>query len=307
MSLPPVTASLAEQVAALRGGVGLRPLTDLAAVSVRGRDRLTWLNGMVTNDTRSLAAGRGVYAAVVGLKGKVITDLFAGGREDEVILVMPAARVEEVLAHFDRYIVMEDVFVARREGLVVSLQGPRAAALAGELGPIAAADRLGRGGLDLVLEEGDGRLERLAALAQAGRVTPVSEEAWEVARLEAGIAAFGRDFDSGHFVQEAGVTRRAVSFQKGCYLGQEVVCRLEMRGHVQKSLIGLVIEGDAPAAGAVVLAEGKEVGRVTSAAAAVSLPGRAVALAMVRQATVEGGAAVEVGGARATLTLRPVP
>ena len=115
------------------------------------------------------------------------------------------------------------------------------------------------------------------------------------------------DLDTGHFVQEAAVTRRAVSFQKGCYLGQEVVCRLEMRGHVQKSLIGLVIEGDAPVAGTAVRADGKEVGHITSAAAAVSLPGQAVALAMLRQATIDANAAVEVGGARATLTLRPVP
>ncbi|MFO0602547.1 MAG: glycine cleavage T C-terminal barrel domain-containing protein [Polyangiales bacterium] len=307
MALPPVTAPLPQQVAALREGAGLRALDDLAAVSVRGRDRLTWLNGMVTNDTRSLAPGRGVYAAVVGLKGKVLTDLFAGGREDEVILVMPAARVDEVLAHFDHYIVMEDVFVARRDGAVVTLQGPKAASLAASLAPAATADRLGRGGLDLLLDDNDARYELLASLASEGRVTPVSDEAWEVARLEAGVAAFGRDFDTSNFVQEAGVTRRAVSFQKGCYLGQEVVCRLEMRGHVQKSLIGLVVEGDAPPAGEPVMTDGKDVGRVTSAATSVTLPGRAVALAMLRQATVEANAPVEVRGARATLTLRPVP
>lgn len=307
MDLPPVTAPLAAQVAALRDGAGLRALDDLAVVSVRGRDRLTWLNGMVTNDTRSLSPGRGVYAAVVGLKGKVITDLFVEGRDDEALLVMPAARVDEALAHFDRYIVMEDVYVARREGRVASLQGPKAAALAGALAPCAVADRLGRGGVDLVLEEGDPRVEALGALAAGGRVTAVSPEAWEVARLEAGVAAFGRDFDTGHFVQEAGVTRRAVSFQKGCYLGQEVVCRLEMRGHVQKSLIGLLIEGDAPPAGEPVFADDKDVGRVTSAVLSVTLPGRSVALAMLRHATIEANAPVSVRGARATLTLRPVP
>lgn len=307
MQLPPVTASLAAQVASLRDGAGLRALPELAAVSVRGRDRLTWLNGMVTNDVRSLAAGRGVYAAVVGLKGKVITDVFAEGREDETLLVMPASRVDEVLTHFDRYIVMEDVYVARREGAVVTLQGPRAATLAASLAPSAAADRLGRGGVDLVLDEGDARFEALRALVEAGSVTAVSPEAWEVARVEAGVAAFERDFDTSNFVQEAGVTRRAVSFQKGCYLGQEMVCRLEMRGHVQKSLIGMVVEGDAPAVGDAVFADDKDVGRVTSAAPSVTLPGRAVALAMVRQAVIEAGAAVTVNGARATLTLRPVP
>jgi len=307
MQLPPVTAPLAAQVSALRDGAGLLALPELAAVSVRGRDRLTWLNGMITNDVRSLAAGRGVYAAVVGLKGKVITDVYAEGRDDEALLVMPASRVEEVLTHFDRYIVMEDVYVARREGAVVTLQGPKAAALAARFAPCAAADRLGRGGVDLVLEEGDARFEALQTLAAEGAVTAVSPEAWEVARVEAGVAAFERDFDTSHFVQEAGVTRRAVSFQKGCYLGQEVVCRLEMRGHVQKSLIGMVVEGDAPAVGDAVFADDKDVGRVTSAAPSVTLPGRAVALAMVRQAVIEAGGPVSVNGARATLTLRPVP
>jgi folate-binding protein YgfZ len=307
MLLPPVTTSPVEQLAALREGAGLRALEDFAALSVRGRDRLSWLNGMVTNDVRSLAPGRGVYAAVVGIKGKVITDLYAGGGDDEVILIMPAARVDEVLAHFERYIVMEDVFVARREGLVVTLQGPGATALGEALAPAFFADRLTRGGVDLLLREGDERFARLSSLVAEGRVTPVSEEVWEVARLEAGVPAFGRDFDTHHFVQEAAITGRAVSFQKGCYLGQEVVCRLEMRGHVQKCLIGLVLEGDPPSPGEPVYVDGKEVGRITSAVSSITLPGRAVAMAMLRHSVVEGGGFVEVRGVRATLTSRPVP
>ncbi len=309
MELPAVTASLEDQVRALREGAGLRALDAMGALGVRGRDRAAWLNGMITNDVRVLPAGRSVYAAVVGLKGRIMTDVWVHSRDDEFVVVMPADRVAEVAEHFDRYVVMEDVFVSPRELRVVSAQGPRAGDLAGALGPCFAADRLGRGGVDvLVSPDDEARVEAsLRALVERGELVAVSLEAWEVARIEAGVGAFGVDFDGSNFVQEAGITSRAVSFHKGCYLGQETVCRLEMRGHVQKRLTALVLDGDPPAPGAAVTADGKDVGRVTSAARSVTLPRRSVALAMVRAAVIEAQAPVTVSDVAAAITARPVP
>ncbi len=303
-----VSASLEDQVSALRDGAGLRALDALGALGVRGRDRTKWLNGMITNDVRILPPGRSVYAAVVGLKGKIITDLYVDAREDELVLVLPLDRVAEVTEHFDRYVVMEDVFVSPRDVRVVSLQGPRAAEVSASLPHRFVADRLGRGGVDLVIPADDAAaFEALRAFAAAGDAVCVSPEAWEVARIEAGVGALAVDFDASHFVQEAGITSRAVSFQKGCYLGQEMVCRLEMRGQVQRLVAGLVLDGPPPAAGDAVLVDGKEVGRVTSACASVTLPGRSVALAMVKHAAAERGAPVTVHGVAGVLTARPVP
>lgn len=304
-----VTATLDDQVAALRERVGARALEDMGALAVRGKDRTKWLNGMVTNDVRVLPAGRSVYAAIVGLKGKIITDVYVDARDDEMLLVMPRARLADVAEHFDRYVVMEDVFVSERDVQVLTLQGPAAGELTVATGARFAADRLGRGGVDLVLtpEEAPAAMAALEALVTQGAVVAVSPEAWETARLEAGVAAFGVDYDGNNFVQEAGLTGRAVSFHKGCYLGQEVVCRLEMRGHVQKKLAPLVLDGPAPAVGDAVLADGKEVGRVTSVAASATMPGRAVALAMLKHAVVEAAAAVTVNGIAAAITAQPVP
>ncbi len=303
-----VTASLEDQVSALRDGAGLCALESLGALGVRGRDRTKWLNGMITNDVRVLPPGRSVYAAAVGLKGKIITDLYVDARDDEMALVMPLDRIAELTEHFDRYVVMEDVFVSPRDVKVFSLQGPLATERAASLPHHFAADRLGRGGVDLVIPADDeAAFEALRALVAKGDAVVVSPEAWDTARIEAGVGAFAVDFDANHFVQEAAITSRAVSFQKGCYLGQEVVCRLEMRGQVQKLLSGLVLDGPAPAAGDAVLVDGKEVGRVTSARASVTLPGRSVAIAMVKHAAAESGAAVTVNGVAGVLTARPVP
>lgn len=303
-----VTASLEDQVAALREGAGLRALDSLGALGVRGRDRTAWLNGMITNDVRVLPAGRSVYTAIVGLKGKIITDAWVDAREDELVLVMPSDRLAEVTEHFDRYVVMEDVFVSPRDVRLLSLQGPRAADVAATLPHRYAADRLGRGGVDLVIPADDAEaFAAVGALVAKGDAVAVSHEAWEVARVEAAVGAFSVDFGGDNFVQEAGITSRAVSFQKGCYLGQETVCRLEMRGHVQKRLCGLVIEGDVPAVNDAVMHDGKDVGRVTSAARSVTLEGRSVALAMVKYATAENSPPVTVNGHPATLTARPVP
>ncbi len=303
-----VTASLDDQVAALREGAGLLALDSLGALGARGRDRTTWLNGMITNDVRVLPAGRSVYAAVVGLKGKIMTDVWVDAREDELVLVMPSDRLAEVLEHFDRYVVMEDVFVSPRDVRILSLQGPRAADVAETLPHRYAADRLARGGVDLVIPSDDtAAFEAVAAVVARGDAVAVSREAWEVARLEAGVGAFGVDFDASNFVQEAGITSRAVSFHKGCYLGQEVVCRLEMRGHVQRRLCAVVIDGPVPSAGDAVMQDDKEVGRVTSAARSVTLEARSIALAMVKYATAESSPPVTVNGHAATLTARPVP
>ena len=287
---------------ALTTGVGYRRLDDLAALTVTGKDRASWLNGVVTNDVRALVPGRGVYAVAVGVKGKLLADLWVHPEPERLRLVMPRACRELVLAHFDRYLVMEDVTLTLDDAAVHSFQGPGAAALEARCPRASRADRLGRGGFDVLAADDDADFAawRDAALAEGGAVA-ADDAAWERARVLANVPAWGRDFGPENYVQEASITPRAVSFQKGCYLGQEVVCRLEMRGHVQRQIVALRLEGAVPEAGAEVMHEDTVVGTVTSAVADPAEPGRVRALAMVRWAALDKAWPLRVGGAPATV------
>jgi folate-binding protein YgfZ len=204
---------------------------------------------------------------------------------------------------------MEDAEMAPgTDGFEVwSLYGPGAGAAlqatvaAGALG--GSVDPTGLGGA-LVLapsEKAPGVAEALAGVATLGDAA-----GWEALRLERAVPRFGVDFDDKTYPQEAALEKTAVSFEKGCYLGQEVVCMLQMRGHVKRKLVSMVVEGtDALPSGAEVTDEtGAAVGAVTSAAVSPTL-GKMVALAMVKRAQAEPGKGLVVGGARGEVVARP--
>jgi folate-binding protein YgfZ len=300
--LPEPTRPLDDQLTALREGAGARELPD-RVLAVRGPDRHDWLNGQVTNEVKSLRPGQSRYTAIVQVKGKLLADAWVHARADELLLIVPPDTVDGLLQQFERHIVMEDVTVEPQPSLhVVAVQGPRARGAVGVgHAEVFEADRLGRGGVDWIV----GRDAVPPALLEAiGRseVVLVGEAAWEVARLEAGVPRWGVDFGSENYVQEANITARAVSFSKGCYTGQEVVCRLEMRGHVRRQLVSLVLDGEPPAPGTPV---GGDLGTVTSAAFSPRL-GRTVALAMVKWDVATSGGAVDVAGRPAQIVGRPV-
>ena len=167
----------------------------------------------------------------------------------------------------------------------------------------ATADRTGLGGVVV-----------LAPAEKAGDVTRALEvsatlgddSGWEALRIERAVPRFGVDFDEKTYPQEASLEKTAVSFDKGCYLGQEVVFMLEKRGHVKRKLAAVVLDaGEPPARGAEVKDEaGASVGAVTSAAASPTL-GKAVALVMVKRAQAEPGKALLLGGSRGEVVERP--
>jgi len=286
---------IADQARWLRETVGVRAL-EMAAIRVTGEDARTWINGQVTNDVGRTEKGDAVYALAVDTKGKIASDLWAldlGG--DRFDLVVPRDRLEPLLAHLDKYVVMEDVELEGREVTVVSAQGPRHAEL--DLEGFA-CDRLGAGGTDVL--DGD-----LAAAVEAARRLgggEVSEEAWELARLRAGRPALGADFDEKTLPQEAGLRELAVSFTKGCYVGQEVVCMLENRGQLRRRLVQA--RADAlPEPGSEVTADGAAVGTVRSGAIDPE-DGRAWIHALVKRKHAAEGASLET--AAGTLTVREV-
>jgi hypothetical protein len=267
---------------------------------VTGNDRQSWLNGLVTNDVAKLAVGAASYGLAVSQKGRILADMLVFRDPERVLLVIPRASSAELRAHFDKYLIMEDAEVHEAPLAVLVAHGPKSAELLerakGKGAHGALLDTTGLGGALLLAER---ELDLSSDVAALGGV--VGDAAgWEALRLERGIPAFGADFDASTYPQEAGLEKRAVSFDKGCYLGQEVVCMLEMRGHVKRKLVPVLLEPGATASVGASVADstGAEVGKLTSV---VQHPAwkQAVGLAMVKLAQTEADTALRVGEARA--------
>ncbi|HBQ14188.1 MAG TPA: hypothetical protein DEF51_24690 [Myxococcales bacterium] len=263
--------------------VGVRAMDTLSAIRVTGAESKSWLNGQVTQQLALMKAGDAAYGLAVDVHGKILADLWVLDRgQDELVAIVPKTARDALLTHLDKYIVMEDVDLEPMEVAVITAQGPAAPGLADGF----PCDRLGRGGLDVVVapDRRDAALAELVAAAEARGGGAVTEAEWERARVRAGRPRYGVDFDGSHRPQEAGLRDLAVSFQKGCYLGQEVVCMLDTRGKLRRRLMRL--RGAALAAGDALQAEGKDVGEVTSA---VPDDGSWVGLGYVKRAHAEAG------------------
>lgn len=301
------TPSIVDQAAWLERAAGVRALDDRVVVAVRGEDARSWLNGQITNDVRATAPGQAVYALAIHVKGRVLADLFVLDRgERGLAMTLPRANLAVLLEHFEKYVIMEDVVLAPDEGAaLITVQGPRAAEVIAGRGDAFACDRLGRGGFDVIVAS-DARASELDALAARAREVggggPIDDAAWELARVRAGRPALFADFGDATYPQEAGLERVAVSFQKGCYLGQEVVCMLENRGQLNRRLCTLESEAELAPGVAIHDAEGKKLGEVTSAARDPERGGRTIALGFVRRAQASAGAELATERGAVTVT-----
>jgi len=282
----------------LERSVGVLPLGDRAIISVSGDDTHDWLQGQLTNRFEGLGPGDSVYAFVLTLKGRILADVFALVREDEVWLDVPVTQTDALLERLDRYIIMEDVDLAYRKDLrVITAQGPRA----GEVDEGSwRVDRLGLGGHQWVVSDADleSELERLTARARELDGGPVSQSAWAQAHVVRGRPRFGIDFGDWTYPQESGLNPLAVSFNKGCYIGQETVVMLENRGKAPKVLWRWVIEGGQPPKAKTPIALSQlVVGEVTSSAA---FHGSISALGFLKRGyEAEADEAFTIGGAPA--------
>ncbi len=289
---------------------------DISTLAVSGRDRVSWVNGLFTCDVLKLASGHAAYGLAVARSGRVLSDatILVDDASATVLVAVPRAVAPILREHLEHYLVMEDAEIASRiDGFGAwALHGPRAATVveaacrAGAVGGI--IDRTGLGG-GFVLAPGERSAQVRAAIERcvadlAGKVG--DDAGWEALRLERAVPRFGVDFDDKTYPQEASLEKTAVSFEKGCYLGQEVVCMLEMRGHVKRRLVPLVLETvEPPARGVSVMDEaGASVGEVTSAVSSPTL-GKAVAFAVVKRAWAEAGKRVLVAGVHADVVERP--
>jgi folate-binding protein YgfZ len=312
----PMSLSVQEQVAAARRAALGVPEPDLTSFVVTGSDRLSWLNGMLTCDLATRKPGEAVYGLMVTQKGRIVSDVIVIVMADHALVLAQRPVAESLAATFERHLMMEDAAVAPAgdELRVLSVHGPRAAfvqaaacAAGAQGGPL---DRTGLGGAVLAIPRDRDLAVGAAFDAAVESVGGASgdDAGWNTLRLERGVPRFGVDFDESTYPQEAALEGRAVSFSKGCYLGQEVVCMLQMRGHVKRKLVALVIDGEEVpprAAPVVAVLGGPSVGDVTSASFSPTL-GKTVALAMVKYAFAELGRTLRVGAAPAQVVEIPV-
>jgi len=279
----------------------------LGTVAVSGPDRQSWLNGLVTSDVAKLRPGQASYGLVLVKVGRIVSDIFVLHAGDRMLVGGQRDRIALLREHFEKYLIMEDAAHedVSSEYAWAFAQGPRAAeiaAAAGAMPGVHAGSVELRGPADGVIAAPAGQMSEVLrdlAARHPGTVLGSAEDA-EKLRVRRFLPRFGVDFGEKNYPQEAALEKIAVSFSKGCYLGQEVVCRLEMRGHVIKKIVPVQIAGDPPMHGAEVRsADGKVLGTVSSAV--TNGQGGALGLAMVRIDFAEPGTKLDVGGREATV------
>jgi aminomethyltransferase len=296
-----------------------------------GDDRLSYLQGMLSNDLRPLKMFDGQQAAILTQQGKVIADVRVLCSLNSFYLDFWEPLKEKIVTHLNRYLVADEVEIhdPNEQWKIISLQGPKAQAILDQLfadaelpgqanhhgmvqfdgSPVCVVrtDRSGYDGFDLVAQTA--QLSAFAQKLNGLGAAWVGAQAQNILRVEAGIPRYGVDFSEENLLLEVAL-EDAVSFTKGCYLGQEVVERIRSRGHVNKILCGLLLDGNTPAAsGDKLYAGDKEVGQITSSVTSLALR-RPIALGYVNKEFWAPGTklSVRIGGSAvgATVAARPI-
>jgi hypothetical protein len=293
------------QLEAMERGALVRALADLGTLVITGEDRQSWLAGMVTADIAALRAGQGGYALAVSKNGRIQAELWVLIDAERILLGVRSDLLEAIEEHLDKYLIMEDAEIARPiEPLGWWLaHGPGAEGVvrrAREQGASAGMARIGEIGTAVVVAPQNPTFSE--ALLSAEGAVLATPDGWERIRVERLIPSFGVDFDVGNYPQEATLEHLAVSFNKGCYLGQEAVFMLQKRGHVNKRLVRLVLAervAEVEKGAAVQLPGGAAVGEVTSV---VHSDDRTLCMAMVRYKHTMSGTMLEVAGVGAEVS-----
>ena len=263
---------------------------DRGIIRIAGADRRSWLDGIVSCDLSALDRG-GVYGLFLNKQGKIQTDLDVVAGDDAVFVTLAPGQTEATVAALDRMLIMEEAELTNEssELCVVRVHGADADAWVREhLQTVAfgAVDWTGLGGVCAIV-----RRDALDALS-----THDDPDAWAMLRVARGFGVYGVDYDCKDNPREAALDRRAVSFSKGCYLGQEVVCMQDMRGKLKRRLCILDVASQSVAFGARVEHKGTDVGEVRSVA-----PRGGLCLARVAAPHFEIGSALGVAGAAAAV------
>jgi folate-binding protein YgfZ len=303
----------------LRNEFVIRDVSHFGKIKVTGRDRSRFLQGMLTNDIKALDSGKGTFALFLDVKGHIHADMKVYAFPDHLLLVLQHYLVEKLMLGLDRYIMSEDVRMqdVSAEMAMVQILGPKSSEYLQTRGvnqfPEASYHHrsTSAGGSDFTLirlpagfvlleAAGSGQTNLLEFLGGP----MIGAKAFEVFRIESGIPLMQKDMDETNFPQECGLDA-ALDFQKGCYLGQETMARIDAQGHVNRHLVGIA-SSVSVASGDKIFRENKEVGRITSATHSLMLR-KPFALGYIRREFATEGARVEVGSNNTTAIVRELP
>jgi folate-binding protein YgfZ len=314
MTPPAQSGNAASELASLLQGAGISRLDDTGWIRVTGEDRVRWLNGMVTNSIQQMNPGEGTYNFLLSVQGRIQGDANIFAQPESLLIETSATQLLPMMALLDRYIIMDDVELtdisAEPSGLLIA--GPHAARLLEKIGLTITAEP---GTLEIratLWHDSEVRIihahsplvprfelwadhviadDLFAALQREGAST-CTPESLEWLRILEGTPAFAIDIRDRELPQETAQTR-ALHFAKGCYLGQEIVERIRSRGNVHRTFSGFRLEGELPPAGAILEADGKPIGELTTVAT-IPLPNAQptsthFALGYVRREALERG------------------
>jgi aminomethyltransferase len=317
--MPEYFGDVQAEYQALRHGVGLCDLSHRGLVRVTGQDRQRFFHAMVSNDTQSLQPGQGCYATFLTAKGHLVADFVVYAEADAYVLELEPQAVRPFIEALEFFIISEDVTLQDESGQwgLLALQGPRATELLalalGQAPPVlqmyaSTTCQLAGHTVCCMRRSHTGELgyqlltppqalpdvwQALWAHREACEARPVGLAMLDVARIEAGIPVYGRDMTEQTLPIEANL-EAAISYTKGCYIGQEVIARIEARGHVNRKLVGLLLQGKhLPEPGAHIVSPQREVGWITSTAFS---PARQqnIALGYVRREVLTPGTRLQV-------------
>lgn len=304
---------------AVKQKVGVMDASHRGCLKITGSERVSFLNGIVTNDVAKLPAGSGCYALMLNQKGRIVADMIVYTFQDHFLVDIEANLRAKAKESIERYIISEDAQVEDVSGNFgrISIQGPEARSLLLKLigselnseadfscqefdafgGSIACrVSRTGGNGYELLCELSSlpSLWEGAVTLAKERGGRPFGFEALNSLRVEAGIPWYGIDMDEDIIALEVPLEKKAISYTKGCYAGQEVVARVTYQGRVNKRLVGMTLESDRPANHKdKIKAEGRDIGFVTSSVISYSLK-KALALGYVHRDFINPGSRVAV-------------
>lgn len=299
-----MTTTISEYSTVRDGGAGLIDLSARGRILVSGSEAVMFLNGLITNDMKSLGLSSWMPAAFANVQGRLLAAVRIIHREDGFLIDTEGPSREAVMKLIERFTLAGDFKVAdltekttelsvqgkTSRAVVEKVFGAQAAELErqksltgdfkGEAVTLIRATHTAEDGFDVFVNRG--HLPTVREALTNADAQSVSEDAFETLRIEAGVPRYGVDMDETNVVTETNLDD-AVSFTKGCYVGQEIIVRIKHRGHVAKKMTGVVLEdmNPVPRDAKLSLADGKEIGRVTSSTFSPKL-NRAIALGYVK-------------------------
>jgi folate-binding protein YgfZ len=302
----------------LRKETGIRDVSHFGKIKVTGRDRQRFLNGMLTNEIKALETGQGTWALFLDVKGHIHADLKAYAFPDHLLLVLQRHLTEKLMTGLDRFIMSEDVKMqdVTQDFCMFQVLGPAATSFLSAQG-ITELPALDYAHRTIRIAERDATLIRLPlgyallgassgaeAILDALNGPLIGARAFDIFRIENGMPLMHRDMDESNFPQEAGL-HGALNFQKGCFLGQETMARIDAQGHVNRLLMGFVAR-DPVQNGDQVFKDSREVGRITSSTHSLLLD-RPFGIGYIRREFARDGETVEIGAHNTTAIIRQLP